>query len=92
MYSSSRHDIRDVYVLQVADDEVDDPDLSLRLGEGLRESTGGEIRTVTSQADAGIYRLVLQCIYSESCSVGVAGCLAAQQVSSPERHSRGYGL
>lgn len=43
---------------QVTDDELDDPDLSLRLSEGLREGQGGEIRTVTSQADAGIYRWV----------------------------------
>lgn len=36
---------------------MDDPDLALRLGEGLRESTGGEITTVTaSAADATIYR------------------------------------
>lgn len=39
------------------DDDIDDPDLSLRLGEGLRESTAGEIRTVVaSAADANIYR------------------------------------
>eukprot|EP00878_Enallax_costatus_P015357 GHUV01016085.1.p1 GENE.GHUV01016085.1~~GHUV01016085.1.p1 ORF type:complete len:457 (+),score=103.79 GHUV01016085.1:581-1951(+) len=62
---------------KVADDEVDDPDLSLRLSEGLREGHGGEIRTVTSHADAGIYRSaatfediienkqLLQAIYTE---------------------------
>jgi hypothetical protein len=43
--------------MQVVDDDVDDPDLSLRLGEGLREHTTGEIKTVVaSAADAGIYR------------------------------------
>lgn len=43
--------------LQVEDDDVDDPDLSLRLGEGLREHTGGEITTVVANAaDASIYR------------------------------------
>jgi hypothetical protein len=41
----------------VTDGEVDDPDLALRLGEGLQESTAGEITTVThSAADANIYR------------------------------------
>lgn len=44
-------------IKQVEDDDVDDPDHSLRLGEGLREHTGGEIKTVVaSAADAGIYR------------------------------------
>jgi hypothetical protein len=43
--------------LQVTDGEVDDPDLALRLGEGLQESTAGEIKTIThSAADANIYR------------------------------------
>jgi hypothetical protein len=43
--------------MQVTDGEVDDPDLALRLGEGLQESTAGEITTVThSVADANIYR------------------------------------
>lgn len=42
---------------KVEDDDVDDPDHSLRLGEGLREHSGGEIKTVVaSAADAGIYR------------------------------------
>lgn len=42
---------------KVEDDDVDDPDLSLRLTEGLREHTGGEIKTVVaSAADANIYR------------------------------------
>jgi hypothetical protein len=42
---------------QIVDDDVDDPDLSLRLSEGLREHTGGEIKTVVaSAADANIYR------------------------------------
>jgi hypothetical protein len=41
----------------VTDGEVDDPDLALRLGEGLQESTAGEIKTIThSAADANIYR------------------------------------
>lgn len=43
---------------QVADEDdgVDDPDLALRLGEGLQESTAGEIKTVVaSKADADIY-------------------------------------
>lgn len=41
----------------MTDGEVDDPDLALRLGEGLQESTAGEITTVThSAADANIYR------------------------------------
>lgn len=43
--------------IQVAEDEADEPDNALRLQEGLRESSGGEIQTVTaSAADADIYR------------------------------------
>jgi hypothetical protein len=40
------------------DDEVDDPELSLRLAQdGLREHTGGEITTVVAHtADANIYK------------------------------------
>eukprot|EP00775_Hariotina_reticulata_P011099 gene11099-11253_t len=62
---------------KVADDEIDDPDLALRLSEGLRESTAGDIQTITTQADATIYRsattfediiqnkALLQAIYTE---------------------------
>lgn len=46
-----------VFCLQVEEEEIDDPDLSLRLNEGLREHTTGEIQTViASAADANIYR------------------------------------
>eukprot|EP00882_Tetradesmus_deserticola_P008322 GHRQ01008774.1.p1 GENE.GHRQ01008774.1~~GHRQ01008774.1.p1 ORF type:complete len:492 (+),score=257.21 GHRQ01008774.1:272-1747(+) len=63
---------------KVTDGEVDDPDLALRLGEGLQENAAGEITTVThSAADASIYRSattfediiankqLLQAIYTE---------------------------
>jgi len=46
-----------LFCLQVEEEEIDDPDLSLRLNEGLREHTTGEIQTViASAADANIYR------------------------------------
>lgn len=41
------------------DDDVDDPDLAMRLAaeQGLREHTGGEITTVVAHgADANIYK------------------------------------
>eukprot|EP00879_Flechtneria_rotunda_P015545 GHRR01016256.1.p1 GENE.GHRR01016256.1~~GHRR01016256.1.p1 ORF type:complete len:459 (+),score=143.72 GHRR01016256.1:226-1602(+) len=61
---------------KVTEDEVDDPDHALRLGEGLQESAG-EIKTITSAADASIYQSastfediitkpeLLQAIYTE---------------------------
>lgn len=43
-------------ITQVADDDVDDPDLALKLGEGLQEATAGEIKmVVANKADADIY-------------------------------------